>query len=269
MIVDRENCEEIANVGEAKHTDHVRLFGIPIRPVTMSEAVQEIDTAIVTRRNVQIGVVNAAKIVNMHRDPGLRESVMNSDVIYADGMAVVWASRLLGKALPERVAGIDLMHSLMRLAHRKRYRVFCLGAKQPIVEEVVRVFQREYPEAEVVGARNGYFTENEEQSVAEEVREAGADILFVAITSPKKERFMARWGEHMGVPIVHGVGGSFDVVAGLVKRAPTSWQKNGFEWLYRVLQEPRRLIRRYLVTNSMFLWLVLREKFQPRRLPSR
>jgi N-acetylglucosaminyldiphosphoundecaprenol N-acetyl-beta-D-mannosaminyltransferase len=238
------------------------LFGVPVEAATLAEVVESVDVAIRSRKTMDIGVVNAAKVVNMHRSDELRKSVLSSSVIYADGMSVVWASRILGRPLPERVAGIDLMHAILEHGNTRSYRVFCLGARQEILDEVVRRFGESYPGVTIAGARNGYFTAEEEESVAEQIRDAKPDVLFVAITSPKKENFMARWSGVMQVPVVHGVGGSFDVVAGLVERAPESWQRLGLEWLYRVKQEPGRLWKRYLVTNSLFLGLIVREYFR-------
>lgn len=238
----------------------INLFDIQIQAATMPEVLQQIGSAVKSRQPLNIGVVNAAKIVNMQRDPELAMAVRSSDVIYADGMSVVWASRLLGSPLPERIAGIDLMHEIMACANVEGFRVFCLGATQEVLNRVIKSFNEQYPTAIIAGMHHGYFDENEEQKIATEIRDSRADVLLVAITSPKKERFMAKWASTMNVPVVHGVGGSFDVVAGLVERAPSSWQKLGLEWLYRVKQEPRRLWRRYLFTNLSFLKMLMLEK---------
>ena len=127
------------------------------------------------------------------------------------------------------------------------------------MDVVCEQFGENYPGTVIVGARNGYFEKQDEEGIALSIRDANTDVLFVAITSPKKERFMARWSAVMNVPVVHGVGGSFDVVAGLVSRAPLAWQNLGLEWLYRVIQEPRRLWKRYLVTNIRFSLLLIHE----------
>lgn len=237
----------------------VKLFGIPINAVTMEQVLDRIHEAITARKNLQIGVVNAAKVVNMQRNPMLGEDVLSSDLILADGAAVVWASRILRKPLPERVAGIDLMYGLLSRGNQHRYRVYCLGATEEVSEKVAACIARDYPHVILAGRRNGYFSDEEEQGIAETVARARPDILFVAITSPKKEKFLAKWSGIMGVPICHGVGGSFDVMAGKVQRAPEIWQRLGLEWLYRVKQEPRRLWKRYLVTNVLFLKLLLNE----------
>jgi len=244
------------------------LFGIPVEAATMEQVLARVEKAVETRESLDIGVVNAAKVVNMRKDAELSEAVLSSDVIYADGMSVVWASRILGQPLPERIAGIDLMHRIMQQGQVKGYRVFCLGATQEVLDTVCERFAKDYPGASVVGSHHGYFKGQDEEEIVALVRDAMADVLFVAITSPKKERFTAKWSDTMGVPVVHGVGGSFDVVAGIVKRAPPIWQRTGFEWLYRVLQEPGRLWRRYLVTNSKFAWLVVRELLKPARRQS-
>jgi N-acetylglucosaminyldiphosphoundecaprenol N-acetyl-beta-D-mannosaminyltransferase len=249
----------------AASTPTVSLFDIPIAAVTMDAALDLIDRAIVDRRPLQIGVVNAAKVVNMGSDAGLRGAVLSSDVIFADGASVVWASRLLGAPLPERVAGIDLMTGMLARGNTRHYRVFCLGATEEVLAATVARIRAEYPGVEVVGHHHGYFKRDKEERVARMIAIARPDILFVAMTSPKKEEFMARWSDEMKVPICHGVGGSFDVMAGKVKRAPELWQRLGLEWLYRVKQEPGRLWKRYLVTNVQFIMMVAREVFRPAR----
>jgi N-acetylglucosaminyldiphosphoundecaprenol N-acetyl-beta-D-mannosaminyltransferase len=235
------------------------LFGIPIHAVTMEEALERIDNVITSRGRLQIGVVNAAKIVNMHRDKALQEDVLSSDLILADGMSIVWASRLLGQPLPERVAGIDLMLRMLERGNQRGYRVYCLGATDEMLRKTTERIAADYPHVMIAGRRNGYFTVEEEQAIADEIKAARPDILFVAMTSPKKEQFLARWSEYLAIPVCHGVGGSFDVVAGKVQRAPARWQALGLEWLYRVKQEPGRLWKRYLVTNILFCGMVCSE----------
>jgi N-acetylglucosaminyldiphosphoundecaprenol N-acetyl-beta-D-mannosaminyltransferase len=242
-----------------------RLFEVPIAAMTMAQAVARVQRAIEDRARLQIGVVNAAKIVNMHRDERLRDDVLASDLVLADGMSVVWASRMLGEPLPERVAGIDLMHAMLARGNREGWRVFCLGASEQVLVRAVAALRALYPNVRFVGAHHGYFARSEESAVAATIAASRADILFVAMTSPRKEQFLARWSPTMGVPVCHGVGGSFDVVAGEVRRAPAAWQRLGLEWLYRVKQEPRRLWKRYLVTNVLFLGVVARELVRRRQ----
>ncbi len=232
-----------------------RLLGVPIDALNMEQTLALIDERIRARVPLLIGVVNAAKLVNMRRDASLRQSVMDADIILADGMSVVWACRLLGRTLPERVPGIDLMERLVGRTDRS-YRVFFLGARQEILDAAVEEMRRRNPNLVIAGTHHGYFKAEDEERIAGTIRDSRADLLFVAMTSPRKEEFLARWSAVMGVPVVHGVGGAFDVVGGKVQRAPVIWQRMGLEWLYRVVQEPRRLWRRYLVTNTLFVWMV-------------
>lgn len=236
-----------------------QLFDVPVHALTLEEVVARADAAIAGRRRLRIGVVNAAKIVNMRRDPALREDVLASDLILADGMAVVWASRLLGRPLPERVAGIDLMVALLRRGHERGYSVYCLGATAEVLGRATERIAMEYPGIRVVGRHHGYFEASEEPVLVQAIGAARPDILFVAMSSPRKETFLARWGGVLDVSVCHGVGGSFDVLAGALRRAPRSWQRMGLEWLYRLLQEPGRLWKRYLVTNALFCNMLLRE----------
>lgn len=238
------------------------LFGIPIRPIRLENALDIIHAAITGGTQLHIGVVNAAKVVNMRRDRELREDVLSSDLILADGISIVWAGRLLRKTLPERVTGIDLMTGMLRRGDRHGYRIYCLGAAAEVLHQVADRIAAEFPNVRLVGKQHGYFTPEEEESVAGNIASASPDILLVAMTSPKKERFMARWGKRLGVPVIHGVGGSFDVFAGKVRRAPERWQRLGLEWLYRLQQEPRRLWRRYLVTNTLFTLMTGQELFR-------
>jgi N-acetylglucosaminyldiphosphoundecaprenol N-acetyl-beta-D-mannosaminyltransferase len=236
-----------------------QILGVPVHPLRMTDMLELVDAAIAARTRLHIGVVNAAKIVNMRRDALLRDAVLTSDVIVADGVSVVWAGRVLGQPLPERVAGIDLMTRILERAGSCGYRIYCLGATEAVLGATVTRIERDYPGAKVVGAQHGYFTSADEARVASAIADARPDVLFVAMTSPKKEQFLARWAAQIDVPVCHGVGGSFDVMAGKTERAPLVWQKLGLEWLYRVKQEPRRLWRRYLVTNTLFCAYVLHD----------
>lgn len=235
------------------------LRALPIAPITMEQALDRVDAAVANRTRLRIGVVNAAKIVNMASDASLREDVLASDLVLADGASVVWARRLLGRPLPERVAGIDLMMGILRRGNEKRYRVFCLGATREVLDGVCARIAADFPGIVVVGARDGYYSDADEEALAAQIDRSSPDVIFVAMTSPRKERFLARWSQRLDVRVWHGVGGSFDVLAGKTRRAPRLWQQLGLEWLYRVLQEPRRLWKRYLVTNTVFCAMVVRE----------
>jgi len=239
------------------------IFNTNIDNLSMQETLQKVKQAISAKTQLHHVVVNAGKIVAMQSDVQLRESVNSADIINADGQAVIWASKLLGKPLKERVAGIDLMENLVELAHQKNYKIYCLGAKEEVVSKVVSHYKEKYSPKIIAGYRNGYFTKEEEPKIAKEIAESGANILFVAITSPKKENFLYENRETLKVVnFIMGVGGSFDVVSGLVKRAPLWMQRSGLEWFYRLIQEPKRMWKRYLIGNSKFIFLILKEKFK-------
>jgi len=229
----------------------------------MQETLDMVDNAILTNQHLHHTVVNAGKIVAMHENPELRESVVNADIINVDGQAVVWASKLLGNPLKERVAGIDLMENLVKLANDKGYKIFFFGAKEAVVKRVVDKYNKRYSPAIIAGYRNGYFKKDDERAIAQQIADSGANILFVAISSPTKENFLYQNKDILRhVNFIMGVGGSFDVVAGLVKRAPVWMQKAGLEWLFRVCQEPKRMFKRYLVGNTKFIKLILYYKFK-------
>jgi exopolysaccharide biosynthesis WecB/TagA/CpsF family protein len=240
-----------------------QLFGLPLDAMTLPEVVQRCTAAIEQHRPLQIGVLNAAKMVKLRHDELLRESLLGCELLLADGQSVVWASRLLGHPLPERVAGIDLFEELLRLADREGHSVYLLGAQQHVLSSLERTIAVRFPGARLAGSRDGYFSDDEADAVAEEIRLSGADMLFLGMTSPKKELFISRYGPTLGVPVVHGVGGSFDVMAGVTQRAPLAWQRAGLEWAYRLKQEPRRLARRYVTTNTAFVAMTLHERFRP------
>jgi N-acetylglucosaminyldiphosphoundecaprenol N-acetyl-beta-D-mannosaminyltransferase len=240
----------------------IKICDIPVDVLTMQQTIALINDAIVEKRPIHHVVINAAKVVNAQKDQALKESIVNCDIINADGQAIVWAARLLNRPLPERVAGIDLMGELVKLAAEKKYRIFFLGAKEEIVKKVVDTYTNTFGKDIIAGYRNGYFGKEDEANVARQIADSGAHILFVAMSSPKKEIFLNTYKELIKTPFIMGVGGSFDVVAGFVKRAPVWMQKTGLEWFYRVIQEPGRMWKRYLFGNSEFIYLVVKEKFK-------
>ena len=230
--------------------------------LSMKETLSVVAEKIKNGEQLHHVAVNAGKIVAMQKDLQLRQSVNECDIINADGQSVVWASRFLGKPLKERVAGIDLMANLVEMAHKNQYKIFLFGAKEEVVKAVAEKYSEEYSPEIIAGYRNGYFTPEEEKEIAQKIADSGTQMLFVAITSPIKENFLYRHRDILkNVNLIMGVGGSFDVVAGKTKRAPEWMQQAGLEWFYRFAQEPRRMWKRYLVGNSKFIFLVLKERF--------
>lgn len=239
----------------------VHVMGCPVDSLSQRETLEIAKEMIRSGLPHQHVVVNAAKIVNITKNEDYFNDVVNADLINADGMSVVWAARLLGVALPERVTGIDLMEALVALSAREGWRPYFLGAREEVVAKTVEVYRQRYPGLQVAGFRNGYYRPDEEWDIAKTIGDSGADILFVAMTSPMKERFLAKWKLELRVPFQMGVGGSFDVISGFTSRAPRWMQVIGLEWFFRFLQEPRRLGRRYFVTNTTFLAMLIKAYF--------
>jgi N-acetylglucosaminyldiphosphoundecaprenol N-acetyl-beta-D-mannosaminyltransferase len=243
------------------------LYGLQVDALTLDQAVERCMHAVSGDSAIEVGVVNAAKIVKMRMDPALADAVSSADLVLADGQSVVWASRFLGQPLPERVAGIDLFVALLAASESEDRSVYLLGATPEVLVRAVAEIRRRYPRLRIAGSRDGYFADTDAPAVAAEIRASGSDLLFLGMTSPKKELFCAQFGELTGAQVIHGVGGSFDVLAGVVRRAPRLWQVMGLEWLYRMLQEPRRLGPRYLQTNTRFIRLTLAERRRTTPVP--
>lgn len=238
----------------------VTVMGIPVDPWTMAQTVARTKELVDSDSFAHLIGVNADKLLQMRDDQEMDAIVRRCEVVNADGASMVMAARRLGAPVPERVAGIDLMGELCSLAEREGYRVFLLGAKREVVEHTRDVLLVERPRLVVAGVRDGYFGDEEFDEVAEEVRASGAQITFVGITSPKKEHLIERFRELGLKGIYVGVGGSFDVVSGAIPRAPIWMQRAHLEWLFRMIQEPGRLAKRYIVGNARFMALLLKEE---------
>jgi N-acetylglucosaminyldiphosphoundecaprenol N-acetyl-beta-D-mannosaminyltransferase len=179
-------------------------------------------------------------------------------------MGVVWGARWLGYNVPERVAGVDLFEKLLKSASDREFPVFLLGGTEAVIEATFENVKKRFSNLKIAGYHHGYFWESE-SALVEKIRKSGARLLFVAISSPKKEQFINRWRNELGVDFAMGVGGTFDIVSGKTRRAPSWMQNNGLEWFYRVMQEPGRMWRRYFVTNIVFAFMLLRESGGGRR----
>ncbi|ABG87820.1 WecB/TagA/CpsF family glycosyltransferase [Clostridium perfringens] len=240
----------------------IKFLNTYVNPITMEETLDYIVDSIENKRCIQHVVINAGKVNLMNKNLELTKIVNECPIINADGQSIVWGGRFLGYDIPERVTGIDIFENLVKISAEKGYKPYFFGAKQEIVEKVVLNFKERYPNLNVAGYRNGYFSENESDEIANKIRESGADLLFVAFSSPMKEFWIKDNIEKMKVPFCMGVGGSFDVISGKTKRAPKFMQKLGLEWFYRFIQEPRRMFKRYIVGNINFLVILLKYKFK-------
>lgn len=236
------------------------MMGVRIDPLTMAETVAATEQFVLDKKPLHLMGVNADKLNQCATDEAIKKIVNESEIINADGASVVLAARYLGYSVPERVAGIDLMQELLRLANEKGYSVYFFGAKEEVLSDMLANFKKDYPNLRVVGHRNGYFSAEEEEAIQEDIREKNPDFVFVGITSPKKEYLIQKFMDNGVNSVFMGVGGSFDVLSGHIKRAPMWMQKANLEWLFRVANEPKRLFKRYFVGNATFIKRVVHEK---------
>ena len=236
----------------------VSLLGYPIDRVTIDQAVVICESFLAgDRRPRLVLTVNAATLAMADQSPAFGAVIRSGDLILADGVPIVWASRWLGERLEERVTGIDLMDRLIERADGDGLRLYFLGARPEVVGRVVQRMGADYPGAVVAGGRDGYFGPEDWNQIVAEIHQSRADILFVAMPSPFKEVWCRDHLGAMGVPVVLPVGGAFDVFAGLIPRAPVWMRESGLEWFWRLMMEPRGKWKRYLRSNTAFLRLCL------------
>ena len=239
--------------------------GLSIDALTMDQSLDACLSLLREGKGHQHVVLNASKTVLAQDDPYLRDIINNCSIVNADGQSVVWAAKLLNIPVPERVAGIDLMDRLLARAREEQLSVYLLGAQDQVVAEVARKIGS--GGVNVVGWNDGYWNADNEADVISRIAQLAPDILFVAMPSPRKEYFLAAHLADLQAGLAFGVGGSFDVIAGRTKRAPRWMRSSGLEWLYRLIQEPRRMFMRYLVGNTRFCVIVLKEKLNQYRNP--
>ena len=240
----------------------IMILNTLIDVLDVSQTIDIVEQYVHSKTPLHLMGVNADKINELNKNGRIRQIVNSCGIITADGASVVMASRFLKKPLPERIAGIDLMERLVALSEQKGYSVYFLGAKQAVVEKTAQVFHQKYPHLNITGFHNGYFKESEWPLISIQLKEKNPDFVFVGITSPLKE-YLIEYLQDDGNPCVFmGVGGSFDVISGHIARAPLWMQKMNLEWLFRMIQEPRRLFKRYFVGNLIFIKSVIKEKLR-------
>ncbi len=226
--------------------------------IALEHVVEVAFQAIERNEKLHLVFVNALKVYEIARSVRMAKAMQEAELILADGVPVLWASRFFGRPLPGRVNGTDLFELLLREAERRDKRVFLLGSTPSNLERLIATLHRRHPRLTIAGWRHGYFSDEEDEEVIAEINKARAHLLFIGISSPKKEIWANRYKHRLEVPVIQGVGGSFDVVAGIIPRAPRWAQKSGLEWLDRVIREPRRMFWRYARCNSMFIYFVLK-----------
>jgi len=218
----------------------VTILGVPVDAITMGEAVARIDGFIEKRTPVLVATANAEMLMRATHDGALRRILQGAAMVTPDGAGTVWAAHHLGYAMPERVAGYDMVQELMREAPAKRRRIFFFGSAPGVADKAKKKAEQLYPGIEIVGTRNGFFTAADEPAIIEEIKAAHPDILLAALGVPKQEKWLAKHLGELGVPVAIGVGGTFDVMAGVMKRAPRWMQRAKLEWLFRGMMQPKR-----------------------------
>ena len=219
------------------------ILGVPVTPFSMAEAVAWLMARVEQELPTQVVTANAEIIMMAQQMPAYRALLQKTDLILADGAGTVWAGRTLGNQVPERVAGFDLFLELLKDGAHRGTKFFLFGAAPGIAEAAAAKAREIAPGVRIVGTRNGYFKEEESASIVETINATGADILFAALGAPKQEYWLRDYGSRLQPALRIGLGGSFDVLAGKVERAPQWMQRASLEWLYRLLKQPSRIGR--------------------------
>ncbi|MDD2653613.1 MAG: WecB/TagA/CpsF family glycosyltransferase [Candidatus Omnitrophica bacterium] len=238
-----------------------KVFGLNYNNVTLDDAVATMEEFIKERRPRAVFTTGAELVARAHKDKELKKIYASADMLTVDSHVVYFACRLLGKSLKEPVSAAKLMFRFLEKTQNTGYRLFFLGAKEEILEKAISNLKGKHPNLNIVGRHHGYFDFSQDYDIIKKINEARPDVLFVAMSSPLKERFISKNLSRLNVPVSFGVGGTIDIAAGYCKFAPKWVSKIGFEWFYRFLQEPKRLWKRYATTNLIFIWVVLREIF--------
>lgn len=242
--------------------ERVEVLGVPIDVLTMDETVELVKKYINTNNSLHLMGVNADKINLAIENECIFDIIKGCGIVNADGASVVLASKYLNKNISERVAGIDLMQELLKVSDVEGYGLYFLGAKNEVLNKMIDRLSIEYNNLNILGKRDGYFTDKEIINITNELLFLKPKIVFVGITSPKKEYLIKQFQKSGINSVFMGVGGSFDVLSGEISRAPLWMQNSNLEWLYRVIKEPKRLFRRYFVGNITFIKKVVKNKYE-------
>ena len=237
----------------------VTILGVRVDCVSPGETLAEIDRFVAAGTPHHIVTADASMVITARHDPALREIIEGADLVTPDGFGILWASRQMRTPVPHKVSGVDLVGELCRLSPAKGYRLFFFGAGPGVAEEAAAKMRALYPGTQIVGTRDGFFTPTQEPEVVAQIQAARPDIVLVALGIPKQEKWIARHKDVLGASVLVGVGGSFDVFSGRVRRAPPFMQQHGFEWLYRLYKNPRKFAK--VMTLPEFAWLTLRQRF--------
>jgi len=233
----------------------VSLFGVRVHAVSMDEALQHILCFVREGIPRQVVTADSSMVVMAQHDDHLRDIINRADLVTPDSIGILWACRQRGIRMPERVSGVDIVLRLAQVSAQTGLRLYFLGAQPGVAEEAAQRLQEKYAGAQIAGCHHGYFPPEQEEAVLEHIRETAPDVLCVALGIPKQEKWIDRYRERLRVPVSIGVGGTFDVLTGRVRRAPLWMQRIGMEWLWRVGHNPRKISKVLLLPR--FAWMVL------------
>lgn len=223
--------------------EKVEIVGVEIDNVNMDEAAGILEEALEMDRCSMVFTPNSEILLDAVKDREFEAVLKNGQLVVPDGIGVVIASKFYGTPLKERVAGYDLTMRLLETANSQGRSIYLLGGREGVAEEAAIKLMEKYSNLPIVGTRNGYFESDEEEKIIEEINRSGAEILLAALGAPKQEKFINKYRDSLKVKIAIGVGGSLDVIAGRVERAPEFYQKAGLEWFYRLMKQPSRFMR--------------------------
>jgi N-acetylglucosaminyldiphosphoundecaprenol N-acetyl-beta-D-mannosaminyltransferase len=236
----------------------VPLHGLRVHRLTMDETLDTLDRFIHQGSPHHVVTLDASMCVMARDDADLKRIVQSAELVTPDSAGVLWACSRSGQPLPERVSGVEIVERLCALSPSRGYRLFFFGAGPGVAEDAADRLREKYPGCQIVGTRNGFFTPDDETEIMEQIREARPHVLCVALGIPKQEKWIARHRAELGVPVLIGVGGTFDVHSGRVKRAPKWMQRLNLEWLYRLAKNPRKIGK--VMTLPRFVWMTLRSR---------
>jgi len=239
-----------------------RLLGYPVDSLDMEDAVSRVDRFVRDGSFHHVVAINANKLWLAEKVPALRIILRQAELVIPE-YAVVWGCRVLGRPLKAHVGGSMLVQALLSWLEHEQVSVYFLGAKPTVIEQLKSWLNRVHPHLVVAGMRSGYFERQQEKQIVDEINRSRAAVLFVAMGTPRQELWIESHRHDLTARVVMGVGGTFDVLAGVKKDAP-QWIRHGGEWLYRLIQDPKNLWKRYLVTNPWFVYHVFRERILPR-----
>lgn len=234
----------------------VEILGVGVDPVTMPTALKRIESFVEAKTPHIIVTADASGIVAAQHDQAWMDILQSADMVTPDSVGVLWASRKVGSPIEERVSGVDLVDEICKLSSSKGYRIFFLGAEPTVAENAASKMQLRHPGVNIVGTQDGYFSNADEPEIVEKIAQTKPDVLFVAMGIPRQEKFIAKYLYEIAASVNIGVGGSFDVWSGNVKRAPIVIQRMHLEWLWRTILNPKKW--RKVMNLPVFWWKVMR-----------